>query len=322
MNGISFAPAGEPPGLSWRYFDIPLRRPFRGQTRRRGAVILGTAGWGECSPFPGFGRDDREVAGASAYAAAFEPWPEPVRDWIPVHVTIPAVDPETAAAMVRDSGCTAAKVKVAEGDDEARVEAVRDALGPGGRLVVDANGAWEVDEAIKHIRALYRYSIDLVEQPAGSYTAMAKVRRAVEVPVAADELAYSEESVRRLVKLECADVLVVKVQSLGGVTRALRVVEGSGLPAIVSSMLETSIGLSAGIALAAALPDLPYPCGLGTVPLLEGDLVLDPLLPVDGGIEVRRPSADPALIERYADRDPEWAGSYPTWTQTERPVDP
>jgi O-succinylbenzoate synthase len=322
VNGIRFAPTGEPLGLSWRYFDIPLKHPFRGQTRRRGAVILGTAGWGECSPFPGFGRDDREVAVASAYDAAFEPWPGPVRDWIPVHVTVPAVGPATAAAMVRDSGCTAAKVKVAEGDDEARVEAVRDALGPEGRLVVDANGAWEVDEAIRQIRALYRYSVDLVEQPVAGYTALAKVRRAVDVPVAADELAYSEESVRRLVKLECADVLVIKVQSLGGVARALRVVEGSGLPAIVSSTLETSVGVSAGIALAAALPDLPYPCGLGTVPLLDGDLVADPLVPVDGGIEVRRPPADPALLDRYADRDPKWAGSYLTWTETEGLVDP
>jgi O-succinylbenzoate synthase len=285
-------------------------------------VIFGTSGWGECSPFPGFGRDDRELAVAAAYDAAFEPWPEPVRDWIPVHVTIPAVDPETAAAMVRDSGCTAAKVKVAEGNDEARVEAVRDALGPRGRLVVDANGSWGAEEAIRRIRALYRYSIDLVEQPVAGYSALAKVRRAVEVPVAADELAYSVESVRRLVKLECADVLVIKVQSLGGVTTALRLVEGSGLPAIVSSMLETSIGISAGIALAAALPELPYPCGLGTVPLLDGDLAADPMVPVDGGIAVRRPPADPALLDRYADRDPKWAGSYLTWTETGGLVDP
>ncbi|HYN99110.1 MAG TPA: O-succinylbenzoate synthase, partial [Actinomycetota bacterium] len=111
---------------------------------------------------------------------------------------------------------------------------------------------------------------------------------------------------------EAADVLVIKVQSLGGVVPAMRVIESSGLPAIVSSMVETSVGISAGIALAAALRDLPYPCGLGTVPLLDGDLVADSLVPVDGAVAVRRPEVDPALLARYAGPDfTEAGGSRP-----------
>lgn len=297
---ISWADGGSLDSPTWRYFDIPLKVPFRGVDRRRGAVILGPYGWGESSPFPGYAPDSRGRCEQAAFAAAFEPWPAPVREWVPVHVTVPALGPAEAAAMVRDSGCSAAKVKVAEGDDEARVEAVRDALGPGGRLVVDANGAWEVDEAIRMIRRLYRYSVDLIEQPVRGYLDLAKVRKAVEVPVAADELAFSRQAVARLIKVEAVDVLVIKVQSLGGVPEALRVIEDAGLPVVVSSLLETSVGLSAGLALAAALADLPYPCGLGTAGLLEGDLVADRLLPERGRIRVRRPEVDESLLRRYA----------------------
>lgn len=322
MSGFRFAPTGEPLGLSWRYFDIPLKVPFRGQTRRQGAVILGPFGWGECSPFPGFGEADRDIAVKSAYESAFEAWPDPVREWIPVHVTIPALGPQEAAAMVRESGCSAAKVKVAEGDDDERVAAVREALGPAGRLVVDANGGWGVDEAIRRIRSFYRYSVDLVEQPVRGILEMAKVRRSVDVPIAADELAYSAASIRRLVKLEAADVLVIKVQCLGGVPQALRVIEDSGLPAIVSNLLETSVGISAGVALAAALPELNYPCGLGTASLLAGDLVEDRMIPQGGRIKIRRPPVEPAMLEKYADREPRWAGSFLTWSESGGLVEP
>lgn len=284
----------------FRFFDIPLKFAFRGQTSRRGALLQGPYGWGEWSPFPGYGAHSDDACGIqAAYSAGHEPWPSPVRDSVPVHVTIPAVGPDEAAALVRASGCADAKVKVAEGDDEARVEAVRETLGPHGRLVVDANGAWEVDEAIRNIRRMYQYSVDLVEQPVRGLSEMAKVRRAVEIPLAADELAFSIESVRQIARAQAADVLVIKLQTVGGVQVAMRLIEECALPVIVSNMIETSVGVSAGVALAAALPELPFPCGLGTVPLLEGDLVLDSLVPVNGRIVVRRPEVDEALLERY-----------------------
>jgi O-succinylbenzoate synthase len=278
--------------LTWRGFRVPLKHPFRGQTFRQGALIEGPHGWGEYSPFPGY--SDRMLANCleAARSCACEAWPAPVRKKVEVHVTVPAVHPAEAARLVRESGCRAAKVKVAEGDDEPRLEAVRDALGPHGRLVVDANGAWSVDEACRAIQSFRRYGVELVEQPVATVEELAALRRLVDVPLATDELVHSPESVRQIVALGAADVLVIKVQSMGGVARALQAVETAGLPVIVSSLLETSVGIAAGLALAAALPELPYPCGLGTISLLAGDVVAGSLVPENGTLEVRRPPVD------------------------------
>src|SRR5581483_4122910 len=128
---------------------------------------------------------------------------------------------------------------------------------------------------------------------------LARVRRRVAVPVAADESLRALGDARRLAALDAADAVVVKVQPLGGVRAALQVIEAAGVPAIVSSLYETSVGLAAGVALAAALPDLPFACGLGTGVLLAGDVVADPLLPQGGRLAVRRPEPDPALLARW-----------------------
>jgi len=129
---------------------------------------------------------------------------------------------------------------------------------------------------------------------------MAKLRRRIDVLIAADESIRNSDDPARVARLEAADVIVLKVQPLGGVRAALRVANDVGLPAVVSSAVETSIGIAAGLALAAALPDLSYACGLGTVPLLEGDLTADSLVPVDGALVVRRPDVDPEAVERYS----------------------
>lgn len=270
--------------------------------------MLGPQGWGEYSPFPGFSDGNRRSCMDAALAAARDPWPPAVRSSVAVHVTIPAVSPEAAHRMVVESGCSAAKVKVAEGDDEARVEAVRDALGPGGRLVIDANGAWDVAQAVLAIRAMAAYGLDLVEQPVAGLEDMARLRRLVDVPVAADELVTSLESARRVAEQDAADVLVIKVQSIGGIAQGLKAAEAAGLPVIVSSLLETSIGVSAGLALAAALPELPYPCGLGTAALLEGDVVVAPLVPVGGRLPVRRPEVNLEALKQFeVSRRPVWS---------------
>lgn len=275
-------------------FRIPMRTRFRGQTVREGVLLHGPAGWGEFSPFPGYGPRECARWLACAREAAFEGWPEPVRDSVPVNATVPAVDPERAHELVRSSGCATAKVKVAEpgqefGDDLARVEAVRDALGPAGRLRVDANGAWDAGQAVRRLKRLDRYDLEYAEQPCATLEELAAVRRACDVPIAADESIRRAEDPLRVRAAEAADVAVVKVQPLGGVRAALRVVEACGLPAVVSSAVETSVGLAAGLALAAALPALPYACGLGTRSLLSGDVVADPLVPVGGRLAVRRP---------------------------------
>jgi O-succinylbenzoate synthase len=216
---------------------------------------------------------------------------------VPVNALIPAVPPDEAAALA--AGLSDVKVKVGDPSDVERVAAVRDAIGPHGRLRVDANGAWDVETAVSRMARMARYDVELFEQPVASLEDLAAVRRRVDVPVAADECVRDLDDARRLAALRAADVLVVKVQPLGGVAAALDVADAAGVPVIVSSMYETSVGLAAGLALAAALDELPYACGLGTATLLAADVVADPLVPVDGVLAVRRPRPDPALLARY-----------------------
>jgi o-succinylbenzoate synthase len=281
-----------------RVWSIPMRARFRGIEVREGLLLRGDAGWGEWSPF--WDYDDAGCVPwlAAAREAADVGWPDPVRTSVPVNVTVPAVGPEQAAQVVRDSaGCRTAKVKVAEpgqteADDLARVEAVRDALGPAGKLRVDANGGWDVDTAVRTIRLLDRVGLEYVEQPCRTVEELAAVRRRVDVPVAADESIRRAEDPLRVARLHAADIAVLKVQPLGGVAACLRIAEQIGLPVVVSSALESSVGIAAGLALAAALPTLPYACGLATLQLLDGDVTSTPLRVVEGCLPVVRPDAD------------------------------
>lgn len=301
-----------PPVHVW---STPLRSRFRGLDVRDGVLVRGDAGWGEFSPFWDYSDDEARRWWAAAREAADLGFPAPVRDRIPVNVTVPAVGPDRAAAIVRASGgCATAKVKVAEpgqsvADEQARLEAVRDALGPSGAIRVDANGAWDAETAIARLAVLdcAADGLEYAEQPCPSVSELAQVRRATHVPIAADESIRRAEDPMAVVRAEAADVVVLKVQPLGGVRAALRIAEETGLPVVVSSALESSVGIAAGVALAAALPELPYACGLATVQLFERDVTDDPLLPVDGHLPVRRvaPSADalaamraPAEVQR------------------------
>lgn len=289
-----------------RPFRVPMRRRFRGVTERTGVLLQGPAGWGEFSPFPEYGPGYTARWLAAALAAAQEPFPAPVRDRVPVNTTVPAVDPATAHRLVTASGCTTAKVKVAEpgqelADDVERLAAVRAALGPEGAVRVDANGAWDVATAVLSITRLSRAAggLEYVEQPCRTLAELREVRGRVQVPLAADESVRTAEDPARIAGLDAADVVVVKVQPLGGVARALEVVAAAGLPAVVSSALETSVGLAAGVALAAALPELPYACGLGTATLLVSDVTDRPLQPVAGHLEVRRVAPEAALMDQH-----------------------
>ena len=298
-------------------FSIPMRTRFRGITVREGVLLRGDAGWGEFSPFLEYDAETAEPWLRAAREAADEGWPTPVREHVPVNVTVPAVGPEEAASIVRDGGgCRTAKVKVAEpgqtlAEEEARLEAVRDALGPDGRIRIDVNGGWSVDEAVAASRSWSRAAggLEYVEQPCATVEELALVRRKVDVPVAADESIRRAADPYRVRDLEAADVAVLKVQPLGGVRACLRIAEDVGLPVVVSSALETSVGIAAGVALAAALPELPYACGLATVQLLADDVAVEPLLPIDGTLAVVRPEVDDAALARTAaapDRQRHW----------------
>ena len=302
--------------LRMRVLALPMRTRFRGITVREVALLDGPYGWGEWSPFLEYPPEVAAPWLRCAEEAAAGAWPAPVRDRVPVNVTVPAVDGTRAARIVAGSGCRTAKVKVAEpgqtlADDEERVAAVRDALGPGGRVRVDANGAWSVADAVAAIGVLDRAcgGLEYVEQPCASVEDLAAVRRRVDVPIAADESIRRAEDPYRVRALEAADIAVLKVQPLGGVAACLEIAERIGLPVVVSSALESSVGIAAGVALAAALPELPHACGLATVRLLTDDVAVDPLLPVDGELPVTRPEVDPAALTRLsapADRVAHW----------------
>ncbi|HEX3706173.1 MAG TPA: o-succinylbenzoate synthase [Mycobacteriales bacterium] len=299
-------------------FDIPMRVRFRGQEHRLGMVIEGAAGWGEFSPFPDYDAATCARWLAAAREAAELGWPAPLRTTVAVNTTVPAVGPEQAHAMVAASGCSTAKVKVAEtgqtlADDIARVEAVRDALGPSGALRIDANAAWDVDRAAHALTELSRFDLEYAEQPVPHLEDMAALRRRVDVRLAADESIRTAEDPLRVAGLDAADVVVLKVQPLGGVRVCLAVAEACGLPVVVSSAVETSVGIAAGLALAAALPDLPFACGLGTIPLLAGDICDDSLVPVDGSIAVRRVAPSSDMLAKYATDDGQiawWNGRF------------
>ena len=291
--------------MSVRVWSVPMTTRFRGITVREGVLLEGPGGWGEWSPFLEYDPAVAEPWLRCAEEAAAGDWPTPLRDRVPVNVTVPAVRPERAHAIVAASGCRTAKVKVAEpgqaeGEDDARLEAVRDALGPDGHVRIDVNGLWDVDTALRRLPALERAAggLEYVEQPVARVEDLAVVRRRQHVPVAADESIRRAADPYRVRDLEAADVAVLKVQPLGGVRACLRIAEDIGLPVVVSSALESSVGIAAGVALAAALPELSHACGLATVSLLTDDLAVEPLLPVDGALPVARPAVDPAALER------------------------
>lgn len=288
-------------------YSIPLTTRFRGITTREGMLIEGPAGWGEFCPFDDY--DDAESVPwlAAAVEAAEQGWPEPVRERVPVNCIVPAVGPERAQELVRASGCATAKVKVADAAgslaaDLERVAAVRDALGPGGAVRVDVNGRWQVDEAVAAIRELDRAAggLQYVEQPCATVAELAAVRRRVDVPIAADESIRRADDPLRVALAGAADIAVLKCTPLGGVRRALAVAEACGLPCVVSSALQTSVGLAAEVALAGALPRLDHACGFGTGALLTADVVDEPLVPVDGWIAVPRRAPEPSRLEAVA----------------------
>ena len=292
-------------------YKVAMTTRFRGVTRREGLLLHGHAGWGEAAPL----RNNDELETSRWLAAALESArrfpPVPRRKFVPVNVTVPVISPEEAYERVKASGgCATAKIKVAEpgvslSRDCARIAAVADALREtvGGQAMIrlDANGAWEVDEARAAIPAMAAAAgvvpIEYVEQPCLTVDELAEVRRSVDVPIAADESIRRAEDPLEVARKEAADVVIIKVAPLGGVRAALRVARKSGLGGVVSSALETSGGLSVGVAAAAAVPGVPRAAGLATASLLVGD-VTEPLIPDRGRLPVGRLEPDQELIDR------------------------
>jgi O-succinylbenzoate synthase len=288
---------------------LPLTTRFRGVDVREALLLEGPEGWTEFSPFTEY--DDGEAATWLAAALEFG-WtvmPAPVRERVAVNATVPAVAADRVAEVLsRYDGCRTVKVKVAErgqvlADDVARVRAVREALGPEGRVRIDANGAWNLDEAEHALHALAEYDLEYVEQPCANVEELAELRRRVRymgIPVAADESVRKADDPLAVARAGAADLLVIKAQPLGGVRRALAIVAEAGLPAVVSSALDTSVGLSMGVALAAALPDLDFDCGLGTASLFAADVATPALRPLSGELATGRVAVDRDAVAALA----------------------
>jgi len=301
-----------------RVVSLPLRQRFRGIETREVMLFEGPQGWTEFSPFVEYGDEEAAAWLAAAIDFGWNETPPLLRDTIQVNATLPAVSADRVADVLdRFPGCRTIKVKVAEtgqtlADDVARVAAARSYLGPEGRIRVDANGGWNVDEAEHAVHALAEFDLEYLEQPCASVDELRQIRQRVKymgLPIAADESVRKASDPLEVARQEAADLLVIKAQPLGGIHAAMDIVSRAGLPIVVSSALETSVGISMGLHLAAALPELPYDCGLATVSLLSRDVALDPLVPVDGGIAVRRVLPNERVFDDYAasaERDAWW----------------
>lgn len=296
-------------------FAIPFRRPFRTAGavvhERRGVLVRlhaadGRVGLGEVA----VGTADDEVACRAGMEAA---WLDlaaqeanvalaeflggwlgtagKVRARVPVNATLDATDPGAAAAEAGGfvaAGFRCLKVKVGTGDDDRRLAAVRAAVGAEVQLRADANAAWTVDEAVAAIRRLAAHGLEYVEQPVAGIADLSRVRRAVDVPIAADESVTDAASVERIAAADAADVIVVKPSRLG-LARGVEIVRaaaGRGLGIVVTSVLDTSVGIAAALHLAAAAPGGLRPCGLATAPLLAGDLVAEELASSGGFLDL------------------------------------
>jgi O-succinylbenzoate synthase len=288
---------------------IPMRHRFRRVDHREAVLIRGPTGWGEFSPFADYPPEVTTRWLACALEAACTEMPMPGRDSVRVNVTVPAVDPDLAARIVAESGADTAKVKVGEpgqdpAQDEDRLRAVRDALGPSGKIRIDVNAAWDLATAAARITVLEEFGLEYVEQPVATIEDMIALRGMVGTPLAADELVRTSPEPLAVVESGGADLLVLKTQPMGGVSRVVSLAERAGVPVVISSALETSIGLYSGLLAATLVPESPFAFGLGTVSLIGGDPSREPLIPRGGVLEVRRPEPDPELLLKWRpDRD-------------------
>ncbi|ORX20415.1 O-succinylbenzoate synthase [Mycobacterium xenopi] len=280
-----------------------MRVRFRGITTRELALIDGPEGWGEFGAFLEYGHPEAAHWLAAAIESAYQPPPPPRRDRIPINATVPAVPAaQVPEVLARFPGARTAKVKVAEpgqtlDDDVARVEAVR-ALIPTVR--VDANGGWTVGQAVEAVKALTATGpLEYLEQPCRTVEELAELRRQVDVPVAADESIRKADDPLKVVRAHAADVAVLKVAPLGGISSLLAIAEQIDIPVVVSSALDSAVGIAAGLSAAAALPVLDHACGLGTGGLFADD-VADAAVPVDGCLPVTRVTPDPARLRALA----------------------
>jgi len=277
---------------------LPMRVRFRGITTREVALIEGPAGWGEFGAFPEYGPPEAAHWLASGIEAAYREPPPLRRDRVPINATVPAVAAaQVGEVLARFPGARTAEPGQTLADDVDRVNAVR-ALVPTVR--VDANGAWSVEDAVRAASALTADGpLEYLEQPCATVDELAALRARVDVPVAADESIRKADDPLAVVRARAADIAVLKVAPLGGVSALLDIAAQIDIPVVVSSALDSAVGISHGLTAAAALPVLRHACGLGTGGLFSEDVV-DPAVPIDGCLPVGLVTPDPARLQALA----------------------
>ena len=289
---------------------LPLRTKFRGIVVREALIFRGSQRWSEFSPFTEYEDEEASQWLAGAISWANDPLPSTFRDSIPVNATLPAVSPDEVAAVLSPFGnFGSVKIKVAEkgqslADDVARARKVRD-LYPEAKIRLDANAGYTTEETMVVARELRDLDLEYIEQPVRTIAELKELRtwlaeEQIPLKVAVDESIRKSTDPLLVAREQAADIAVIKVQPLGGIRRAMAIASESGLEIVVSSALETSIGIGHGLHLAAAMPNLSYDCGLATAGLLGGDVVEDPLVSAEGQIELREVSPSEELLERYA----------------------
>jgi len=288
---------------SARVLSIPMRIKFRGVTTREVLIFEGPYGWAEWSPFPEYPDEEAAVWLKAAIEFAYTDF-QPKAKTVKVNATLPAVD-NVKEVLEPFGKFEVVKIKVAEKgqtleDDFRRINKVLE-LYPETRIRLDANGAFDIETAIKLSEYLLKNNINLeyLEQPVATIAEMAelklKLKQLGDIKIAADESVRKVSDPLAVAQANAADILVLKAAPLGGITNAIAIAKEAGLPVVVSSALETSIGLSMGAFLAAELKS-PYASGLGTAALLAEDVTDKPLIPIDGEIEVTHPSLNSAKL--------------------------
>ena len=276
---------------SMRVVALPTKTNFRGITVREVALFRGEYGWGEFSPFLEYGYQECVPWLECAIEAATQPKPQLFRSEIKVNGTIPALTEKSEISRLVDSypGVETFKVKVGA-DLQADLVRLADvkSLRPQARLRIDVNGSWSVAQAITNLRAIYENvgPLEYVEQPCETLDELRELKEklGVDIPIAGDEIIRKANDPFKINLKGAIDILMLKVQPLGGIARAHRIAEQHGLPIVVSSALESAVGISYGLTLAASFPEINFDCGLATGSLLAADLGSLPIQ--DGQIQL------------------------------------
>ena len=296
-----------------RIVALPLRTKFRGLEEREVLLFEGPNGWAEWAPFIEYPDEEAAVWLNAAVDFAYGSLPQLHRDRIAVNATLPAVAPDLVEKVLANFGeFSTVKIKVAEAgqslqDDLDRIFKVRQ-LYPEAKIRLDANGGYDIATATLLANAMYENGVPLeyLEQPVESIAEMAELKLQVNrvgIKIAADESVRKVSDPLAVAQANAADILVLKAAPLGGINRALEIAAEAELPVVISSALDSSVGLSMGAYLAAAIPNLEFDCGLATSALLAGDVTREPLRAESGFIDVRRVEVDKSKLEVFQAQD-------------------